>query len=151
MRTFLSKSWALPGRREGQGLALSPGSQCHDPFLHSGPPPPPLGAGENPGRSCLGAEGEAGQRGWSQEGEEWLFTREVWRLSRKPRGQREDRARRSAGWRAAPLRSLSPGGSRIHTPECGHLIRSGLPQTRNRRDPTPRPFYLIYLSINLFI
>lgn len=108
----------LTGSRDGQGLALSPGSRGYDHLFHSCPPPPSLGAGESPGQRCQSRRG-GGTVGTVPEGKSGSSSMRSREQSKKPPGQKEHQAGWCAGWREVLLRSHCRKGRCTQTLEYG--------------------------------
>lgn len=84
----------LPGRRAGQGLALSPGPQAHGLLLRGCPPPPSLGGRRKP-RMLLqqSRRRRRDSRNDPREGKSGSPSLRTGGQSRKPPGQTEYRMR----------------------------------------------------------
>lgn len=100
----------LTGSRDGQGLALSPGSRGYDHLFHSCPPPPSLGGQAKALDSAAKAEEEEGQLGLFRGGEEWLFKREVWRAEQETPGTERAPGRMVCGLEGSTAQIPLPKG-----------------------------------------
>lgn len=121
----------LTGSRDGQGLALSPGSRGYDHLFHSCPPPPSLGGQAKALDSAAKAEEEEGQLGLFRGGKSGSSSVRSGEQSKKPPGQKEHQAGWCAGWREALLRSRCRKGRCTQTLEYGVSSERGLVQARN--------------------